>query len=74
MYIPIVVAMAAIQNVYAAVGAGPVALAAGVTATVVSLAMVPLLSKIGAPSEPLPDVEEPTEEAESAEATEGGDR
>lgn len=71
MYIPIVVAMAAIQNVYAAVGAGPVALAAGVAATVVSLAMVPLLSKIGAPSEPLPDVEEP---GETAEPTETADR
>ena len=74
MYIPIVVAMAAIQNVYAAVGAGPVALAAGAAATVASLAMVPLLSKIGAPSEPLPNIEEPADAAEPADAPEGGDR
>ncbi|RBW71108.1 malonate transporter subunit MadL [Bacillus taeanensis] len=47
MYIPIVVAMAAKQNVVAAVKAGPLALIAGVSAVVVSFALVPLLSKIG---------------------------
>ncbi|WP_181351243.1 malonate transporter subunit MadL [Thalassobacillus sp. CUG 92003] len=47
MYIPIVIAMAAKQNVVAAVDGGPVAILAGVTVVGVSWAMVPLLSKIG---------------------------
>ena len=44
MYIPIVVAMAAKQNVLAAVSSG---LLAGVAAVVVSFAMIPLLSRLG---------------------------
>jgi malonate transporter MadL subunit len=47
MYIPIVVAMAARQNVAAAVDGGVLALLAGVAAVVVSFALVPVLSKIG---------------------------
>jgi malonate transporter MadL subunit len=47
MYIPIVVAMASQQNVAAAVKGGPVALLAGVAATVASCALVPVFSKIG---------------------------
>lgn len=47
MYIPIVVAMAARQNVAAATEGGLLALVAGVAAVVVSFALVPLLSKIG---------------------------
>jgi len=47
MYIPIVVAMAAQQNVAAAVDGGFLALLAGVAAVVVSFALVPVLSKIG---------------------------
>jgi malonate transporter MadL subunit len=47
MYIPIVVAMAARQNVAAAVDGGLLALAAGVAAVVVSFALVPVLSKFG---------------------------
>jgi malonate transporter MadL subunit len=49
MYIPIVVAMAARQNVAAAVDGGLLALLAGVAAVVVSFALVPVLSKIGKP-------------------------
>lgn len=49
MYIPIVVAMAAKQNVAAAVDGGVLALVAGVAAVVVSFALVPLLSRIGKP-------------------------
>lgn len=48
MYIPIVVAMAARQNVYAALSSGWMALIAGVAAVVVSFAMVPVLSRVGA--------------------------
>lgn len=47
MYIPIVVAMAAQQNVAAAIDGGVLALVAGVAAVVVSFLLVPVLSKIG---------------------------
>lgn len=58
MYIPIVVAMASTQNVVAAVGAGPVALLAGVGATVLSWMLVPVLSRIGGAEDPLPPIDE----------------
>ncbi len=48
IYIPVVVAMAAKQNVVAAVKGGPTALLAGTLAVVVSCALVPLISRIGA--------------------------
>ena len=48
IYIPVVVAMAAKQNVVAAVKGGPAALLAGALAVVVSCALVPLISRIGA--------------------------
>lgn len=47
IYIPIVVAMAASQNVVAAVQGGPVAIVAGVLVVAVSFAMVPLLHRVG---------------------------
>lgn len=47
MYIPIVVAMAASQNVLAAIKGGPVALVAGVTVVLTSFALVPAISRIG---------------------------
>lgn len=61
MYIPIVVAMAAQQNVAAAVDGGFLALLAGVAAVVVSFALVPVLSRIGTggPVDPLPEEEGP---------------
>lgn len=46
MYIPIVVAMAATQNVVGALTAGPVAIVAGVVAVIVSFALVPVLSRV----------------------------
>lgn len=51
MYIPIVVAMAARQNVAAAAEGGLLALVAGVAAVVVSFALVPVLSRLGTKSE-----------------------
>ena len=51
MYIPIVVAMAAQQNVAAAIDGGVLAITAGVAAVAVSFALVPALSKIGAAPE-----------------------
>ena len=59
MYIPIVVAMASTQNVVSAVTGGPIALLAGVGATLACWALVPAISRIGGVAEPLPP---PTEE------------
>jgi malonate transporter MadL subunit len=47
MYIPIVVAMAAQQNVVAALKGGPIAVLAGALAVVASFALVPVISRIG---------------------------
>ncbi|MFC5476276.1 malonate transporter subunit MadL [Paraherbaspirillum soli] len=47
MYIPIVVAMAAQQNVVAALKGGPAAVLAGVLAVVVSFALIPAIDRIG---------------------------
>lgn len=47
MYIPIVVAMAAKQNVIAAVSSGWLAIVAGVAAVAVSFAMIPVLARFG---------------------------
>ncbi len=47
MYIPIVVAMSAQQNVAGALEGGPMAILAGVLAVVASFALVPVLSNIG---------------------------
>ncbi len=52
IYIPVVVAMAAKQNVLAAVEGGPAAILAGVLAVAASFALVPALSRIGAPRVP----------------------
>lgn len=47
MYIPIVIAMAAKQNVVAAVSSGWMAVIAGTLAVVVSFALIPVLSRLG---------------------------
>ena len=49
IYIPVVVAMAAKQNVLAAVKGGAAAILAGVGAVVISFALVPVLSRVGNP-------------------------
>jgi malonate transporter MadL subunit len=46
MYIPIVVAMAARQNVAGALDGGLLALIAGSSAVVVSFALVPIISRL----------------------------
>lgn len=56
IYIPVVVAMAASQNVVAAVRGGSAAVLAGLLAVVVSCALVPVLSRIGG-DPPLPEAE-----------------
>jgi len=47
IYIPVVVAMAASQNVRVAVSGGPVAIVAGVFSVVACFALVPVISRIG---------------------------
>lgn len=47
MYIPIVVAMAAKQNVAAAISSGWMAIVAGVAAVATSFALVPVLARMG---------------------------
>lgn len=47
MYIPIVVAMAARQDVIAAISSGWMAIIAGVAAVAASFAMIPVLDRIG---------------------------
>lgn len=58
MYIPIVVAMAAQQNVVAALSGGPVAVLAGVLAVAGCFALVPAISRIGARSAAAPALPE----------------
>ncbi len=47
MYIPIVVAMAAKQNVAAAMTSGPIAILAGILAVIISFALIPVISRMG---------------------------
>ena len=47
MYIPIVVAMAARQNVFSALSGGGMAIVAGVAAVAASFAMIPVLARFG---------------------------
>lgn len=47
IYIPIVVAMAAQQNVVGALSGGPAAILAGLAAVILSFALVPVISRIG---------------------------
>jgi malonate transporter MadL subunit len=46
MYIPVIVAMASIQNVKAAFASGIIAIIAGVIPTVICFLMVPVISKL----------------------------
>jgi malonate transporter MadL subunit len=56
IYIPIVVAMAASQNVLAAIKGGPLALIAGTVSVLVCFALVPLISRLGK-TDTTPDAE-----------------
>jgi malonate transporter MadL subunit len=49
IYIPVVVAMAASQNVVSAIEGGPVALLAGALAVGLGFALVPVISRMGGP-------------------------
>lgn len=58
IYIPVVVAMAAGQNVVAAVDGGVMAFVAGGVATVACFLLVPVVSRMGGPGVPLPEIED----------------
>jgi len=59
IYIPVVVAMAARQDVLSALEGGPAALAAGVLAVTAGFALVPVIARIGSgPGPPLEPGEE----------------
>jgi len=62
IYIPVIVAMAARQNVVAALDGGMMAFVAGALAVVACFLLVPVLSRMGGVGEPLPPLE-PEEEA-----------
>lgn len=47
MYIPVVVAMSATQNVKAALSGGPLAIVVGTVVTLIGFMLVPLISRIG---------------------------
>lgn len=54
IYIPVIVAMAARQNVVAALDGGLMAFVAGALAVVVCFVLVPVISRMGGVGEPLP--------------------
>ncbi|MES1938102.1 malonate transporter subunit MadL [Salinisphaera hydrothermalis] len=60
LYIPIVVAMAASQNVVGAVTGGPLAIVGGLLVVGVSFALVPVIARLGRGkyAEPLPPIDE----------------
>jgi malonate transporter MadL subunit len=47
IYIPVVVAMAATQNVHGALSGGPMAILAGIMAVAVAFALVPVIDRMG---------------------------
>lgn len=47
LYIPVIVAMSAVQNVKGALGGGLVAVLAGVVPTAVCFALVPIITRLG---------------------------
>ena len=57
LYIPIVVAMAAQQNVALAIGSGPLVLIAALLTVLVCLAAVALISRLGGPAETMDEID-----------------
>lgn len=57
LYIPIVVAMAAQQNVVAALKGGPVVIVAGTLTVLLCFALVALMGRFGGPTESMDEVE-----------------
>jgi malonate transporter MadL subunit len=63
IYIPVVVAMAASQNVLAAVEGGPAAILAGALAVAAGFSLVPVISRIGRSQRPGPAESAPEDES-----------
>jgi malonate transporter MadL subunit len=57
IYIPVIVAMAARQNVVTALDGGLMAFLAGALAVVACFLLVPVISRMGGPGEPLPPLD-----------------
>jgi len=57
LYIPIVIAMAAQQNVVSALKSGPVVLVAAIGTLIVCFAAVALISRMGSPVETMDEIE-----------------
>jgi malonate transporter MadL subunit len=57
LYIPIVIAMAAQQNVVSAIKSGPVVIVAALGTLIVCFAAVALLSRMGGPTETMDEIE-----------------
>lgn len=57
MFIPVIVAMCAIQNVKAAISSGMTPIIGGVVTTLLCMCFIPVLSRIGGKPEPLPPIE-----------------
>jgi malonate transporter MadL subunit len=66
LYIPIVIAMAAQQNVVSAVKSGPVVIAAAIGTLIVCFAAVALISRMGGPVETMDEIEARTGAAKGA--------
>jgi len=62
IYIPVVVAMAARQNVLSALEGGPAALLAGTLAVALGFVLVPLISRIGGAEGTAPVAKDPEDE------------
>ncbi|EIZ79844.1 Malonate carrier protein [Novosphingobium sp. Rr 2-17] len=73
LYIPIVVAMAAQQNVVAAVEGGPVVVIAGVGALVVCFTAVAIISRLGGQTETMDELEARSAAAREAAQVAAGD-
>jgi malonate transporter MadL subunit len=61
IYIPVIVAMAARQNVVAALDGGVMAFVAGALAVVACFLLVPVISRMGGRGEPLPALHQEAE-------------
>ena len=72
LYIPIVIAMAAQQNVVSALKSGPVVVAAAIGTLVVCFAAVALISRTGGPVETMDEIEARQSEALKSEALKSG--
>lgn len=58
MFLPVIVAMCAIQNVKGAISAGATAFVGGIVTTLLCMCFIPVISRIGGKPEPLPPVDQ----------------